>query len=230
MKTITKLLWGIISAMVCVMYKIEANAKCHIAVKTKTYVAAACTHTVCSAMNVCGSTGNSSCNAAWQKETYADDASYFDYLITKYTSQVTGHSQICPPGYYVANCKVANGTTYYAGVDSYFASGLCTTVNCTPCLGGGTTMDGVGYNVYDEGRGFYQDSSYDDWIYVCSNYDAITDTYLNGCYMQRVGMSCVAETVYELYNDINDCFLPAPVELTDTTGTYTCGDASAYYE
>ena len=230
MKTITKLLWGIISAAVCVMYKIEANAKCELVVNKKTYVGTTFYAAACSAMNVCGDTGAGNCQGGWQTENYLKSPDKFTYLINKYASQITGSSQICPSGYYVTNCEVANGTTYYTGVDSFFASGLCAIVNCTECPGGGTTLDSVGYNVYDEGRGFNLASGYSDWQYVCSNYDAISGVALGGVYMQQVGMSCAAEKVYELFNDINDCFLPPPVELAETPGDYTCVDATGAFE
>lgn len=230
MKAINKILWAIVSAAICVVYKFEAKAECKLAVKKSTYLAATFNVTTCSGANVCGSYANGSCEVVWQKENYADYPSVFSCLIGKYASQITGGSTICTAGNYVHYCKVANGTAYYVGVDSYFASGLCTYVSCIACPGtNATTLNSVGYNVYDENRGYNNDSSYTDWIYVCSTNDAVTGATLGGLYMQQVGMSCVEEKVYELFNSINDCFIPAGTQLEDT-GTYYCTDETGTYE
>ncbi|MBQ8293783.1 MAG: hypothetical protein IJX89_00130 [Alphaproteobacteria bacterium] len=231
MKAINKILWAIVSAAICVVYKFEAKAECKLAVKKSTYLAATFNATTCSDANVCGSHGNSNCVTAWIKENYAHNPGNFVYFMDRYSSEITGNSTICAPGNYVHYCKVANGTAYYVGVDSYFADGLCTYVSCIACPGtNATTLNSVGYNVYDEGRGFFYDSSYSDWIYVCSTNDAVTGAALGGLYMQQVGMSCIEEKVYELFNSINDCFIPAIATLTDETGTYTCVNDSAWYE
>ncbi len=246
-KTITKLIWGMFSAAICVMYKWNAFG--------------ACSYYLLSTVLVTKTSDQSYEKACDAKVTAmgwggAENALYDAYLqgrvshlwttalcrtnatgehFTTYLplDAATTQTTICAKGKYLYSCSDGAGTVSNIITATMFRSGWCKTNiicnTCPPHTNGnyGTTTSAIMKNTYNENRSYADGGKF---MLVCSTAHPTQATTTADHYLYFIGLVCpAADTRYEYFNSIGDCYMPAPVIITDTTGVHSCTDATGNY-
>ena len=206
MNKINKILWSAISAVICLVYKSDLRAGiigCSYSLEGSQQLAI--THIdAANAFTLCSQSTlcGTNCTHVWQR----DFAEFEDGVEYK---------QVCAKGQYVSNC----GDGYCGGTISCHNCPNATDVSSVV----GTTT-GVSYMTSYGGAGFSEKT-----LYVCSNYNPISNTYSSYLTMYKVYVDC-SDYNYVHLNYIDDCFIDSGISIQDESGFYEFMNSCRYTE
>ena len=217
---IGKIIWGIISSFVFIIYKSDVNA-------------ALCNYTgVVSSERVYNQTGMPENDTSFFQYCSASKLCHggtcgakFVRLIKELSNYSAEESyiRVCSPGYYLSKCKNANGTTVTSPQNYYDCA---SDYECTSC----PSLYSVRGDCPESRQVIFPQGIYDaggrSELYFCS-YTTPGGQMLDGVYMQVIEISC-SSLANAYWNTITDCYIRPDVTMNDGTGSFVYIDSCLY--
>ena len=200
MNYISKLLWGFISTMICIVYRSEASIVCTASL-LESFQTNTCNKNACNNLTNCHYTQ--------------------DFFTVRYPIPDDG-TQVCAKNKYVESCRNASGQT--VTIPGRFDSTCVNGFVCKDCPSGPggtfTARKSFKHDISPYTRGTI--------IYLCSNKDANNQQLGSNYQMKYEIINCSIVGTNGSYNTITDCFVRSGIITNDGTGSYTFVN-SCYY-